>query len=162
MGTLYTTSTLAPTTSAAPTPAAATPRSLTGIILGSVIGSIAIIIILVSCWIYGRRRARPRFKLHQTDSSSNIPITALSASSSAHALFDLAAEPQAHPSNIEPWVAPTSVRRPEKVRPPEQEEVLEMRERESTGPSARVVEPVNSVEPSSHGVSIYYNDFLRE
>ncbi|KAG8706109.1 hypothetical protein FRC08_001271 [Ceratobasidium sp. 394] len=152
---LYTTSTT-PTPSATATPIGQTtsPRSKTGLIAGSVVGCVVLAALAVLSYsIFRIRRARPQFTLHQADalkaSDANQP------DSSMHALVDLAAEPDPHPSNIEPWVAPTAVRRTDKIRPradlTERDE--ETRVQELAEPPPPIIEPPRVVEPIHHELS---------
>ncbi|KAH7330556.1 hypothetical protein B0J17DRAFT_722249 [Rhizoctonia solani] len=85
------------------------PRSNTPVIAGSVIGSVlGTSLVLICIVLYYKHRVRrtvvqPRTKPPDTPYGSE------------HALVDLAAEPAPHPENIEPWVAPAVVRRPNKA-----------------------------------------------
>ncbi|QRW05885.1 hypothetical protein RhiLY_04884 [Ceratobasidium sp. AG-Ba] len=117
----------------------------TAIIVGTIVGVAAVLALAaLLCLLCRLRHARPQFKLYQ----SNISAKALDSnqsSGSAHALLDLAAEPEPHPSNIEPWVAPAVVRRPGKVRPADETEVIEQQPTELPLP---VAEHSRSLGPS--------------
>lgn len=98
------------TTSSSPTPTqseSAPAESNTGVIVGSVVGSLlALALVTVLFVLYWRRTrirpVRPRTKVDTPQGST-------------HRLVDLAAEPGPHPDNIEPWIAPAVVRRPTKA-----------------------------------------------
>ncbi|KAG8764808.1 hypothetical protein FRC12_007868 [Ceratobasidium sp. 428] len=150
---LYTTSTTpTPTPSAVATPskgAAPAIRSQTAIIIGTIVGcAVLAAIAVIFYFIYRVKHARPQFRLHQNDSSKALD----SSQNSAHALLDLAAEPTPHPSNIEPWVAPTAVRRSGKIRP--RDELTEHDEMTNEAPGEQpptpAVEPLQTVPLSSH------------
>ncbi|KAG8735589.1 hypothetical protein FRC10_010364 [Ceratobasidium sp. 414] len=148
---LYTTSTTPtamPSATASAVGQTTAARSQTGIIVGSVVGcAVLAALAVLFCFICRMRRARPQFRLHQTD-SSKAP-DANQSGNSMHALLDLTAEPDPHPSNIEPWVAQTAVRRTGKIQPRADPTELETGDQELLGPPP-IVESLQVAEPSHH------------
>ncbi|KAG9124900.1 hypothetical protein FRC07_009807 [Ceratobasidium sp. 392] len=152
LDTTSTTPTPFPTTIAATPSQTSSTSSRTAIIIGSVVGcSIIAALVALLCFIYRMKRARPQFRLHQTDTSSKGLD---SAPSSSHALLDLAAEPTPHPTNIEPWVAPTAVRRPGKIRPRDDPTEHEDTRDEAPGqePQTSLIDPPQLAASSHHEV----------
>ncbi|QRV76986.1 hypothetical protein RhiJN_19833 [Ceratobasidium sp. AG-Ba] len=108
----------------------------TAIIVGTIVGVAAVLgLAALLCLLCRLRHARPQFKLYQSDTSAKA-LDSNQSSGSAHALLDLAAEPEPHPLNIEPWVAPAVVRRSGKMRPTDETEVIEQQPTELPLPVA--------------------------